>query len=308
MKLISIIVPCLNEQEVIPIFYRTVTEVLDSLENAEYELLFVDDGSDDRTLKVLKELKKKDRRCRYLSFTRNFGKEAAIYAGLTHAKGDYVGLMDVDLQDPPKFLGEMYRTLETGEYDCVAARRTDRAGERRIRSFFSAMFYKVINKISKIEFVEGARDYRLMTRKMRDAVLKMGEYNRFSKGLFSWVGFRTKWLSYHNVERAAGETKWSFGKLLRYSLDGIMGFSTLPLSPVFLRWNFFLWGCVPDNPVFGCQVSDLARPGAGLDYSDVCYASDQWCAASVRGDSGAISGPDLSGGEESAGLSAKRDG
>lgn len=185
MKLISIIVPCLNEQEVIPIFYRTVTEVLDSLENAEYELLFVDDGSDDRTLKVLKELKKKDRRCRYLSFTRNFGKEAAIYAGLTHAKGDYVGLMDVDLQDPPKFLGEMYRTLETGEYDCVAARRTDRAGERRIRSFFSAMFYKVINKISKIEFVEGARDYRLMTRKMRDAVLKMGEYNRFSKGLFS---------------------------------------------------------------------------------------------------------------------------
>lgn len=230
MKLISIIVPCLNEQKVIPIFYRTVTEVLDSLENAEYELLFVDDGSDDRTLKVLKELKKKDRRCRYLSFTRNFGKEAAIYAGLTHAKGDYVGLMDVDLQDPPKFLGEMYRTLETGEYDCVAARRTDRAGERRIRSFFSAMFYKVINKISKIEFVEGARDYRLMTRKMRDAVLKMGEYNRFSKGLFSWVGFRTKWLSYHNVERAAGETKWSFGKLLRYSLDGIMGFSTLPLS------------------------------------------------------------------------------
>ena len=190
MKLISIIVPCLNEQEVIPIFYRTVTEVLDSLENAEYELLFVDDGSDDRTLKVLKELKKKDRRCRYLSFTRNFGKEAAIYAGLIYAKGDYVGLMDVDLQDPPKFLGEMYRTLETGEYDCVAAR----------------------------------------TRKMRDAVLKMGEYNRFSKGLFSWVGFRTKWLSYHNVERAAGETKWSFGKLLRYSLDGIMGFSTLPLS------------------------------------------------------------------------------
>lgn len=230
MKLISIIVPCLNEQEVIPIFYRTVTEVLDSLENTEYELVFVDDGSNDRTLKVLKELKKKDSRCRYLSFTRNFGKEAAIYAGLVHAKGDYVGLMDVDLQDPPKLLIEMYRTLETGEYDCVAARRTDRAGEKRIRSFFSAMFYKVINKISKVEFVEGARDYRLMTRKMTDAVLQMGEYNRFSKGLFSWVGFRTKWLSYHNVERAAGETKWSFGKLLRYSLDGIMGFSTLPLS------------------------------------------------------------------------------
>ena len=230
MKLISIIVPCLNEQEVIPIFYRTVTEVLDSLENAEYELLFVDDGSDDRTLKVLKELKKKDRRCRYLSFTRNFGKEAAIYAGLTHAKGDYVGLMDVDLQDPPKFLGEMYRTLETGEYDCVAARRTDRAGERRIRSFFSAMFYKVINKISKIEFVEGARDYRLMTRKMRDAVLKMGEYNRFSKGIFGWIGFKTKWLPYKNVERVAGETKWSFFKLFKYSLDGIVNFSQAPLS------------------------------------------------------------------------------
>ena len=230
MKLISIIVPCLNEQEVIPIFYRTVTEVLDSLENAEYELLFVDDGSDDRTLKVLKELKKKDRRCRYLSFTRNFGKEAAIYAGLTHAKGDYVGLMDVDLQDPPKFLGEMYRTLETGEYDCVAARRTDRAGERRIRSFFSAMFYKVINKISKIEFVEGARDYRLMTRKMRDAVLKMGEYNRFSKGIFGWIGFRTYWLPYENVNRVAGETKWNFWKLLKYAIDGIINFSQAPLA------------------------------------------------------------------------------
>ncbi len=159
-------------------------------------------------------------------------RERSRYLCRTHPceKGDYVGLMDVDLQDPPKVPGEMYRTLETGEYDCVAARRTDRSGERRIRSFFSAMFYKVINKISKIEFVEGARDYRLMTRKMRDAVLKMGEYNRFPKGLFSWVGFRTKWLSYHNVERAAGETKWSFGKLLRYSLDGILGFSTLPLS------------------------------------------------------------------------------
>ena len=285
MKLISIIVPCLNEQEVIPIFYRTVTEVLDSLENAEYELLFVDDGSDDRTLKVLKELKKKDRRCRYLSFTRNFGKEAAIYAGLTHAKGDYVGLMDVDLQDPPKFLGEMYRTLETGEYDCVAARRTDRAGERRIRSFFSAMFYKVINKISKIEFVEGARDYRLMTRRISDKMAFLPQCRTGGRG----------------NEMVIRETAPVFAG--RYP-----GIFHIAFVPVFLRWNFFLRGCVPDNPVFGCQVSDLARPGAGLDYSDVCYASDQWCAASVRGDSGAISGPDLSGGEESAGLSAKRDG
>lgn len=258
MKLISIIVPCLNEQEVIPIFYRTVTEVLDSLENAEYELLFVDDGSDDRTLKVLKELKKKDRRCRYLSFTRNFGKEAAIYAGLIHAKGDYVGLMDVDLQDPPKFLGEMYRTLETGEYDCVAARRTDRSGERRIRSFFSAMFYKVINKISKIEFVEGARDYRLMTRKMRDAVLKMGEYNRFSKGIVQ-LGRISDEMAFLPQRRTGGRGNemviWETAPVFAGRYPGIFH---IAFVPVFLRWNFFLWGCVFDNLVFDCQVSDLA--------------------------------------------------
>mgnify|MGYP000264308862 CR=1 FL=1 len=243
MKLISIIVPCLNEQEVIPIFYRTVTEVLDSLENAEYELLFVDDGSDDRTLKVLKELKKKDRRCRYLSFTRNFGKEAAIYAGLTHAKGDYVGLMDVDLQDPPKFLGEMYRTLETGEYDCVAARRTDRSGERRIRSFFSAMFYKVINKISKIEFVEGARDYRLMTRKMRDAVLKMGGNTTvFSKGLFSWVGFRTKWAFLPQRRTGGRGNEMVIRETAPVFAGRYPGIFHIAFVPVFLRWNFFSVG------------------------------------------------------------------
>ena len=232
MSLLSVIVPCYNEEESVALFYQELTknDPFFKEKEIELELLYIDDGSKDGTVREVKKLIEQDSRVHIVSFSRNIGKEAAMVAGLEKAKGDYVVMMDVELQDPPKFLGEMYRTLETGEYDCVAARRTDRAGERRIRSFFSAMFYKVINKISKIEFVEGARDYRLMTRKMRDAVLKMGEYNRFSKGLFSWVGFRTKWLSYHNVERAAGETKWSFGKLLRYSLDGIMGFSTLPLS------------------------------------------------------------------------------
>ena len=186
MKLISIIVPCLNEQEVIPIFYRTVTEVLDSLENAEYELLFVDDGSDDRTLKVLKELKKKDRRCRYLSFTRNFGKEAGMYAGLQHAKGDYVVIMDADLQHPPAFLPQMYEYVKDGEYDCATTRRVSRKGESKIRSWFSRKFYKIMNHISQTEIVDGAQDFRFMTRQMVNAILEMKEYNRvFSAGLVS---------------------------------------------------------------------------------------------------------------------------
>lgn len=230
MKRISVIVPCLNEQEVIPVYYQTMVPVMEKMKDAEFELLFIDDGSDDRTLHILRELNKKDKRCRYLSFTRNFGKEAAIYAGLEHAKGDYIAVMDVDLQDPPRLLPLMYEELQKGEYDCVAARRVDRTGEKKIRSFLSGMFYKVINRISRVQLVEGARDFRMMRREMARAVLKMKEYNRFSKGMFGWVGFRTKWLEYHNVERAAGETKWSVRKLLRYSLDGILGFSTFPLS------------------------------------------------------------------------------
>lgn len=230
MKRISVIVPCLNEQEVIPVYYQTMVPVMGKMKDTEFELLFIDDGSDDRTLDILRELNKKDKRCRYLSFTRNFGKEAAIYAGLEHAKGDYIAVMDVDLQDPPRLLPLMYEELKKGEYDCVAARRVDRTGEKKIRSFLSGMFYKVINRISRVQLVEGARDFRMMRQEMARAVLKMKEYNRFSKGMFGWGGFRTKWLEYHNVERAAGETKWSVRKLFRYSLDGILGFSTLPLS------------------------------------------------------------------------------
>lgn len=230
MKKITVVVPCFNEQEVLHLYYEEMDKIMNQMKEAEFELLFVDDGSADDTLAILKELHEKDERCKYLSFSRNFGKEAALYAGLKEASGDYVAVMDADLQDPPSYIPEMFRVLSEEPYDCVATRRMDRTGEKKIRSFFSASFYKVINKMSKTQIVEGARDFRMMTRKMTDALLKLGEYNRFSKGIFGWVGFRTKWLEYHNVERAAGETKWSFGKLLKYSFDGIMGFSTVPLS------------------------------------------------------------------------------
>lgn len=230
MKKISIVVPCFNEQEVLPVYYEKMNEIMRQMKKVEFQLVFIDDGSVDDTLPVLRELSQKDNRCVYLSFTRNFGKEAALYAGMQYADGDYIAVMDVDLQDPPELLPVMYEELEKGEYDCIASRRIDRKGEKRIRSFLSAMFYKIINRISKVNFVEGARDFRMMKKKMVDSVLLMSEYNRFSKGMFSWVGFKTKWLEYHNVERAAGKTKWSLRKLLNYSMDGILDFSTLPLS------------------------------------------------------------------------------
>ena len=195
-----------------------------------FELLFVNDGSRDRTLSVLRRFAKEEPNVRYLSFSRNFGKEAAMYAGLREAKGDYVVIMDADLQHPPAMLPEMYEGLQSGEYECVAARRESRKGEPPIRSFFARCFYKLINRISDTEIVDGACDFRMMTRQMVDAIVSMGEYNRFSKGIFGWVGFRTKWLPYENVERVAGETKWSFCKLLLYSLQGIVGFSTVPLA------------------------------------------------------------------------------
>lgn len=229
MTKLSVIVPCWNEEETIPIYYQAMCPVMEQIE-AEFELIFVDDGSRDETLSILEGLCRRDSRCRYFSFSRNFGKEAAIYAGLQHAAGDYVAVMDVDLQDPPSLLPEMYRILQEEPYDCVATRRSDRAGEPRLRSILSNGFYRAINRISKIELVNGARDYRLMRRKMVDAVLQMSEYNRFSKGIFSWVGFRTKWLAYENIERAAGSTKWSMSQLFRYSLEGITGFSVAPLS------------------------------------------------------------------------------
>lgn len=230
MKNLTVIVPCFNEEEALPIYYKEMCKVMNQMKDVEIELLFVDDGSSDHTLFVMKDLHMLDARCSYLSFSRNFGKEAAIYAGLKHAAGDYVAVMDVDLQDPPGLLPEMYRILEEEGYDSVATKRSTRTGEPKLRSFLSENFYKFINKISKTEIVNGARDYRLMKRNMVDAVLDMSEYNRFSKGIFEWVGFRTKWLEFENVERSAGDTKWSLKKLFFYSLEGITGFSVAPLS------------------------------------------------------------------------------
>ena len=231
MKKISVIVPCYNEQEAIPFFYDEIVKISKIMDNdAEFEYLFINDGSKDKTINVLRELAKRDERVKYVSFSKNFGKEAAMYAGLEKSSGDYIAVMDVDLQDPPELLVQMFQDLESGEYDCVATRRVSRKGEPPIRSLFAKLFYSMINKISKTEIVDGARDYRLMTRQMVDAILEVKEYNRFSKGIFSWVGFNTKWLEYENVERRAGETKWSFWKLLKYSLDGIVAFSTVPLS------------------------------------------------------------------------------
>ena len=228
MDKISIIVPCYNEEEVLNIFYEKITEVSKGID-ANFEYIFVDDGSSDRTLEILKKYSKEDERVRFISFSRNFGKESAMYAGLKAAEGDYVAIMDADLQDPPDLLKEMYETLLTKEYDCVATKRKTRKGEPILRSLFSVLFYKIINKMTKTEIVNGARDYRLMSRKMVDSILEVTEYNRFSKGIFSWVGFKTKWLEYDNIERAAGKTKWSFWKLFIYSLDGITAFSTAPL-------------------------------------------------------------------------------
>ena len=229
MEKISIVVPCYNEEKALPYFYKEIDKVSKKMKSLVFELLFVDDGSNDRTLEVLKDLAKKDKRVKYLSFSRNFGKESAIYAGLENSTGDYVTLMDADLQDPPELLSKMYNCIKKEGYDSVGTRRVNRIGEPPIRSFFARCFYKIINKISKTEMVDGARDYRLMTRQMVDSIISMKEYNRYSKGLFSFVGFNTKWLEYENVERVAGETKWSFWKLLRYAFDGIIAFSTTPL-------------------------------------------------------------------------------
>lgn len=229
MDKISVVVSCYNEQEALPLFYEEITKVASQIKEAEFEFIFVNDGSKDKTLEVIKSFREKDERVKYISFSRNFGKESAMYAGLKKSTGNYVSIMDADLQDPPKLLIEMYDTLKRKEYDCVATRRVTRKGEPPIRSFFARMFYKLINKISKTEIVDGARDFRLMTRQMVDAILSIEEYNRFSKGIFGWVGFNTKWIEYENVERAAGETKWSFWKLFKYSIDGIIAFSTAPL-------------------------------------------------------------------------------
>ena len=245
MDKISVVVPCWNEEEALPIYYKEMRRVMDKMSNnageesLDFELIFVDDGSTDGTVRVRKDLHGKDARCKYFSFSRNFGKEAAIYAGLKASEGSFVAVMDVDLQDPPSLLPKMYEILKNEDYDSVATRRSTRKGEPKIRSFLSESFYKIINRISKTEIVSGARDYRLMNRKMADAVLEMSEYNRFSKGIFGWVGFRTKWLEFENVERSAGETKWSLKKLFCYSMEGITGFSVAPLSLASIVGVFF---------------------------------------------------------------------
>ena len=227
---LSIIVPCYNEEKALLIFYATITKVIQDEVKKSYELIFVDDGSSDATLKELMDLAEKDEHVTYLSFSRNFGKEAAMYAGLKASCGEYVVIMDADMQDPPALLPEMVKILDSGEYDSVATRRTTRKGEPLLRSFFAKLFYRIINRITDMEFIDGARDYRLMKRQRVDSILELSEYNRFSKGLFEWIGFRTYVLSYENVERVAGKTKWNFWKLFRYAIDGIINFSDMPLK------------------------------------------------------------------------------
>lgn len=234
MKLVSVVVPCYNEEEVLHMFYDEIIKVTNQMSadypELEFEFLFINDGSKDRTLEIFHELADRDKRVRYISFSRNFGKESGMYAGLKNARGDYVVVMDADLQHPPSFLPDMYKYVKDGEYDCATTRRVNRKGESKVRSWFAMKFYKIMNKISQTEIVDGAQDFRFMTRQMVDSILEMSEYNRFSKGIFSWVGFNVKYLPYENVERPAGTTSWSFWGLFKYSLEGIMAFSTAPLA------------------------------------------------------------------------------
>lgn len=243
-ELISVIVPCYNEQEVLPLFrkemLRIAEKMISSDANVEFEFLFINDGSKDNTLELLRGYSEEDSRFRYISFSRNFGKEAGMLAGLEHSRGDYAVILDADLQHPPAFIPQMYEYVSSGEYDCASTKRTSRKGEPKLLSFFSKSFYKVINKISQTQIVESTSDFRFMTRQMVDAILAMPEYNRFSKGIFSWVGFRTKYIEYENVERAAGKTTWNFWKLLMYSFEGITAFSTAPLYLAVIMGLIFL--------------------------------------------------------------------
>ncbi|MDE7122444.1 MAG: glycosyltransferase family 2 protein, partial [Oscillospiraceae bacterium] len=234
MKLISIVVPCYNEEQVLPMFYEEIQKVMKQMQDEHPDLLFelvlIDDGSKDKTLEILRSMALQDKRVRYISFSRNFGKEAGMYAGLKNAKGDFIVVMDADLQHPPAFLPRMYNYVKDREFDCATTRRVSRQGESKIRSAFARLFYKIMNKISQTEIVDGAQDFRFMTRQMVNAILEMPEYNRFSKGIFSWVGFKTQYIEYENVERPAGTSSWSFWGLFRYALEGIFAFSTSPLS------------------------------------------------------------------------------
>lgn len=234
-KLISVVVPCYNEYEALPKFMEVLEDIMKKMDYADFQVILVNDGSKDDTISVMEKLAEADGRVKYVSFSRNFGKEAAMYAGLAYADGDFVAIMDADLQDPPEFLVDMYKAVTEEGYDCAAARRVTRKGEPPIRSFFARRFYAIMGKMSKTEVVDGARDFRLMSRQYVDALLACKEYNRFSKGLFGWVGFKTKWIAYENVERVAGTTKWNFWSLFKYSIEGIVAFSTTPLV-----WASFL--------------------------------------------------------------------
>ena len=245
--LISLIVPCYNEEESLPILYDALCEVRKAEESDEkvFEFIFVNDGSRDKTAEVIKSLAEEDKAVKYVFFSRNFGKEAAMYAGMEKAKGDYVAILDADMQDPPSLIPQMIKDLDSGEYDIVAARRVTRKGEPKIRSFFARTFYKLINRMCDIEIADGARDFRLMRREVVDSILSLNERQRFSKGIFAWVGFRTKWVEHENVERAAGETKWSFWKLFRYAIDGIVAFTTAPLRlATYMGFFFALLGFI----------------------------------------------------------------
>lgn len=253
MSKISLIVPCLNEEQVLPVFYKELSDVMRTLTDYSYEVLFIDDGSSDNTLKVIKGFASEDKHVKYISFSRNYGKEAAMYAGFCNVTGDYTAVLDADMQDPPSLLPKMIKILEQGEYDSVATRRVTREGEPPIRSWFAHQFYKLINKISDVNIVDGARDFRLMKRSMVDAIISVSEYNRFTKGIYGWIGFKTYWLPYENVKRAAGETKWSMWGLAKYALDGIVNFSTVPLN--IASWS----GIVMTLVSFLCLIFVIVR-------------------------------------------------
>lgn len=299
MSLLSVIVPCYNEEESVELFYTELikNDAFFRDKGVDIEILYINDGSKDNTVAEVKKLHEKDERVRLISFSRNFGKEAAMYAGLQKSKGDYVVIMDVDLQDPPSLLPEMFSWVEQG-YDSVATRRVSRKGEPPIRSFFARMFYRLMKKISKTEMMDGARDYRLMTRQMVDAILEMTEYNRFTKGIFGWVGFETKWIEYENVERARGETKWNFWKLLLYSFDGITAFSTVSSVYCFFYGCVVLPGCLFVYRIYYCQKADFWRSGFRMAVSGMYYFINQWGAIFLYRYCGSVFGKDLHGGKE----------
>ena len=260
---LSVIVPCYNEEESLPYFYKAICEAAERLSALRFELLFVDDGSKDGTLAALKSLAAKDERVRYISFSRNFGKEAALLAGLENCTGELIAVMDADMQDPPTLLDDMYRAITEEDYDIAAARRTTRKGEPPVRSAFARCFYKIMGRISDADVVDGARDFRMMRRCVRDAIVSLGEYCRFSKGIFSWVGFKTKWIAYENVERVAGVTKWSFWKLLRYSIEGMIAFSSAPLA----------YGIIMGGLMLGAAAITLICAGIGAGISGAGFSA-----------------------------------